>query len=99
MSCLAGEECHTPEARDNSRDWYPARKAFLVPHTALAKLLRGKLKPCSPRSAQTWSPPLPHGPSPGSSTSTIGGKVTRPCCAISHDTFSASPSRARASLL
>jgi hypothetical protein len=25
-------------------DWFPARKAFLVPHMALAKLLRGKLK-------------------------------------------------------
>jgi Putative transposase/Transposase zinc-binding domain len=29
---------------DDGRDWYPARKAFLVPHIALAKLLRGKLK-------------------------------------------------------
>src|SRR6266436_2913222 len=29
---------------DDGRDWHPARKAFLVPHTALAKLLRGKLK-------------------------------------------------------
>ena len=54
-------------------------------------------KPCSPTSAQTWSPPLPPGPSPGSSTSTIGGKVTTPCCAISHDTYSASPSPTRAS--
>ena len=34
-------------------------------------------KPCSPTSAQTWSPPLPPGPSPGSSTSTIGGKARR----------------------
>ena len=56
-------------------------------------------KPCSPTSAQTWSPPLPPGPSPGSSTSTIGVKVTRPCCAISHDTYSASPSPTRASSL
>ena len=29
---------------DDGRDWHPARKAFLVPHIALAKLLRGKLK-------------------------------------------------------
>ena len=29
---------------DDGRDWHPARKAFLVPHMALAKLLRGKLK-------------------------------------------------------
>ena len=29
---------------DDGRDWYPARKAFLVPHMALAKLVRGKLK-------------------------------------------------------
>jgi hypothetical protein len=29
---------------DDGRDWYPARKAFLVPYTALAKLVRGKLK-------------------------------------------------------
>jgi hypothetical protein len=28
----------------DGRDWYPARKAFLVPYTALAKLVRGKLK-------------------------------------------------------
>jgi len=28
----------------DSRSWYPARKAFLVPPKALAKLLRGKLK-------------------------------------------------------
>src|SRR4029077_6835157 len=54
-------------------------------------------KPCSPTSAQTWSPPLPPGPSPGSSTSTIGGKVTTPCCAIWHDTYSASPSPTPAS--
>src|SRR5439155_2324406 len=84
---------------DDGRDWHPARKAFLVPHMALAKLLRGKLKACSPTNAQTWLSPLPPGPSPGSSTSTIGGKVTRPCCAISHDTSSASPSPTRASSL
>lgn len=29
---------------DDGRDWYPARGAFLVPHKALAKLVRGKLK-------------------------------------------------------
>jgi hypothetical protein len=29
---------------DDGRDWYPARKDFLVPHKALAKLVRGKLK-------------------------------------------------------
>jgi len=29
---------------DNGRDWYPARNGFLVPHKALAKLVRGKLK-------------------------------------------------------
>jgi hypothetical protein len=29
---------------DDGRDWHPARKAFLVPSTALAKLVRGKLK-------------------------------------------------------
>ena len=29
---------------DDGRDWSPARKAFLVPHMALAKLVRGKLK-------------------------------------------------------
>jgi Putative transposase/Transposase zinc-binding domain len=28
----------------DGRDWYPARKAFLVPYKALAKLVRGKLK-------------------------------------------------------
>ena len=28
----------------DGRDWYPARKGFLVPHKALAKLVRGKLK-------------------------------------------------------
>lgn len=28
----------------NALDWYPARGAFLVPHKALAKLVRGKLK-------------------------------------------------------
>ena len=28
----------------NGLDWYPARGAFLVPHKALAKLVRGKLK-------------------------------------------------------
>jgi hypothetical protein len=28
----------------NGRDWHPARGAFLVPHKALAKLVRGKLK-------------------------------------------------------
>ena len=29
---------------DDGRDWYPARKAFLVPYKALANLVRGKLK-------------------------------------------------------
>jgi hypothetical protein len=29
---------------DNGRDWHPAREGFLVPHQALAKLVRGKLK-------------------------------------------------------
>jgi hypothetical protein len=29
---------------DDGRDWYPARNGFLVPHQALAKLVRGKLK-------------------------------------------------------
>ena len=29
---------------DDGRDWCPARKAFLVPHKALAKRVRGKLK-------------------------------------------------------
>jgi hypothetical protein len=28
----------------DGRDWHPARQAFLVPHKALAKLVRGKLK-------------------------------------------------------
>src|SRR5207302_10406604 len=28
----------------DGRDWYPARGDFLVPHKALAKLVRGKLK-------------------------------------------------------
>src|SRR6266576_4148038 len=29
---------------EDGRDWWPARKAFLVPYQALAKLVRGKLK-------------------------------------------------------
>jgi hypothetical protein len=28
----------------DGRDWHPARGAFLVPHRALAKLVRGKLR-------------------------------------------------------
>ena len=48
-----GRGCYHPHVQrlvtgggvsDDGRDWHPARKAFLVPHIALAKLLRGKLK-------------------------------------------------------
>ena len=81
---------------DDGRDWHPARKAFLVPHIALAKLLRGKLKAMLANKRPDLIAPLPPGPSPGSSTSTIGATVTRPCCAIWHDTYSASPSPTRA---
>ena len=80
-------------------DWFPARKAFLVPHMALAKLLRGKLKAMLANRRPDLIAPLPPGPSPGSCSSIIGGKVTRPCCVISRDMYSGSPSPIRASSL
>jgi hypothetical protein len=49
---------------DDGRNWYPARKAFLVPVRALAKLLRGKLRaafekrrPDLVRPEAAWSKP------------------------------------------
>src|SRR4249919_3121922 len=102
-----------PSSSSTTRTFIASSQAAASPMTAAIGIRRAKLfssrtwpwpsccaansKPCLPTSAQTWSPPLPSGPSPGSSTSTIGGKVTTPCCAISHDTYSASPSPIRAS--
>jgi hypothetical protein len=48
---------------DDGRDWLPARKNFLVPATALAKLVRGKLKAAFEKSlpglvpAAAWTKP------------------------------------------
>ena len=82
---------------DDGRDWHPARKAFLVPHIALAKLLRGKLKavlankrPDLITPAATWAKPwvvnINH-----------WGQGHEAVLRYLADTYSASPSPTRAS--
>ena len=55
-------------------DWRPARKAFLVPVKALAKLVRGKLRAALQKSVPIWFCPTLPGPSPGWSIARPGGE-------------------------
>ena len=79
------------------RSWYPARRGFLVPPKALAKLIRGKLRDRLRRHRPDLVLPSAPGANPGSSTSRLGARASKPCSTTSPVTSSASPSPTPAS--
>ena len=79
------------------RCWCPARNRFLVPPKALAKLVRGKSRPCSTAAGRSLCFPQAPGANPGSFMSLAGAWARRRCSIISPAMSSVWPSPTPAS--
>ena len=83
---------------EDASTWHPARRKFLVPIKALAKLVRGKFRgDAAAQSAPISSSPTRCGASHGSSTSPPGATANRRCSTTSPATSFASLSPTPAS--